>query len=304
MGKIIDITGQTFGYLTALYPTRKNNRFAWHCVCQCGKEVDVDSSNLRSGKTQSCGCQKKISISQKMKKDLVGEKIGLLTILEATDKRSGGSIVWKCQCDCGNICYIPTGNLSRGHTKSCGCATAKFIGDSQRLKLVGQQFGRLTVLQELESINLESRWLCVCECGSQIEVVGWHLTKGIVNSCGCLKSKGEMKIKQLLTEANIPFVAEATFDTCLSPKGYKLRFDFFVNNEYLIEFDGQQHSLDQPHGYFSKERLDTIKKHDNIKTQWCLDNNIPLLRIDYTRLNDLSIEDLILLKEEENNNGY
>jgi hypothetical protein len=51
MGKIIDITNQTFGYLTALYPTHLNGRFAWHCRCVCGKEVDVDSGNLRHGKT-------------------------------------------------------------------------------------------------------------------------------------------------------------------------------------------------------------------------------------------------------------
>lgn len=50
MRNIIDITGQKFGLLTAVNPTKKNGRSAWHCKCDCGNECDVDSSNLRSGK--------------------------------------------------------------------------------------------------------------------------------------------------------------------------------------------------------------------------------------------------------------
>lgn len=50
MGKFIDITNQRYGNLKALYPTRKYNRFAWHCLCDCGKECDVESNNLRTGK--------------------------------------------------------------------------------------------------------------------------------------------------------------------------------------------------------------------------------------------------------------
>lgn len=42
----------------------------------------------------------------------------------------------------------------------------------------------------------------------------------------------------------------------------------------------------------------TVLKRDAIKNQWCKDNNIPLIRIPYTRLNNLSIKDLILKKEE------
>ena len=56
MGKIIDITNQKFGSLTALYFTKKDGYPAWHCLCDCGKEIDVHSNNLRYGRTKSCGC--------------------------------------------------------------------------------------------------------------------------------------------------------------------------------------------------------------------------------------------------------
>lgn len=56
----IDLTGQKFGGLTVLglsvdEPYRKKK---WHCVCECGKEVDVTGSNLRSGHSTQCkSCQ-------------------------------------------------------------------------------------------------------------------------------------------------------------------------------------------------------------------------------------------------------
>lgn len=44
--------------------------------------------------------------------------------MKKTDKRSkGGSVIWKCKCDCGNpdYVYVASNNLRSGHTKSCGC---------------------------------------------------------------------------------------------------------------------------------------------------------------------------------------
>ena len=55
-----DLTGQVFGKLTALYPTKKRSgsHIIWHCKCECGEEKDISSGSLISGDTQSCGCIK------------------------------------------------------------------------------------------------------------------------------------------------------------------------------------------------------------------------------------------------------
>jgi len=58
----IDIAGQTFGRLTALYPTEKRAKHGtviWHCRCSCGTEVDVSYNDLVYTNLKSCGCQKK-----------------------------------------------------------------------------------------------------------------------------------------------------------------------------------------------------------------------------------------------------
>ncbi len=57
-GQIKDVSGQRFGRLTAVSPAERsaNGRVRWLCVCDCGTEVVVQSNNLQSGNTRSCGC--------------------------------------------------------------------------------------------------------------------------------------------------------------------------------------------------------------------------------------------------------
>ena len=59
------------------------------------------------------------------------------------------------------------------------------------LDLTGQQFGRLTVVKRVEnhiypSGKQKSKWLCKCDCGNEIVVIGSNLTKeNGTKSCGC-----------------------------------------------------------------------------------------------------------------------
>lgn len=58
---IVDITGQTFGRLTAmqLADSSKSGQAMWECLCSCGDITVVNGSALRTGNTQSCGCSRK-----------------------------------------------------------------------------------------------------------------------------------------------------------------------------------------------------------------------------------------------------
>lgn len=61
MGKLIDITGQKFGKLYALKRVENSKHYAaqYLCLCECGKSVVVNSNNLRTGHTKSCGCTRR-----------------------------------------------------------------------------------------------------------------------------------------------------------------------------------------------------------------------------------------------------
>lgn len=55
--KLIDLTGKKFGRLTVIERTDSPNKNAkWLCLCDCGKYVSVFGTDLKNGKTQSCGC--------------------------------------------------------------------------------------------------------------------------------------------------------------------------------------------------------------------------------------------------------
>ena len=58
MRKKLDLRGQRFGKLTVLRENGrdKRNNVLWLCRCECGNEVTVLGSNLRSERTTSCGC--------------------------------------------------------------------------------------------------------------------------------------------------------------------------------------------------------------------------------------------------------
>ena len=55
-------------------------------------------------------------------KDILGQRFSRLVVLSKTDKRNGSrAIIWKCQCDCGNIVEVCGTGLRYGDVKSCGC---------------------------------------------------------------------------------------------------------------------------------------------------------------------------------------
>ena len=55
--QVVDLTGNVFGRLSVLSeaPKKGNHRY-WLCQCVCGQLTRVGQSNLRAGKSTSCGC--------------------------------------------------------------------------------------------------------------------------------------------------------------------------------------------------------------------------------------------------------
>ena len=238
-------------------------------------------------------------------KDLRGKKIGNLTILYRVKNGCPTGTRWKCLCDCGNITYhYATNLLNDKYSHSCGCQSKrgenlKISGyhGQNKIDITGQKFGRLTALKDSgERKGGEVVWLCQCDCGSLLKVRSYDLRRGHTSSCGCLRSKGEEKIKNIFSQNNINYISQKTFADCVNDRGNLLKFDFYLEEmNYCIEYDGDIH-FDQgkSRGWFSDEYREDLQNRDAIKNQWCKDNNIPLIRIPYTKLDTLCIEDLML----------
>lgn len=282
----------------------------WKCRCQCGALKSIRGSELRLGKSKSCGCLARELRTTDMTGWVMkehGVPDSSLTVLYLVNKHGKGSI-WHCQCECGNEVDIPGDHLRSGNTKSCGCLAtlARQLENQSRGRIIqiGDTFGKLTVIANLglrkqKSRNQQWSWsLCQCSCGSSpIEVANNLLINGHVKSCGCIKSYGESIIQQMLDKNNIVYKREYSFNDLRGPNNGLLRFDFaiFNNNrlQYLIEFDGRNHFGIPEGNWGNYYTLNDIQEKDKKKNEYCLSHNILLKRIPYTDQYNFTYNDIL-----------
>ena len=141
-----DITGETFGYLTAIrYDHFDGKNSYWEFRCRCGNMVIRSLRRLNEAKTPSCGCymreiqeeaqerrikkelekqcRKKYAHEHaKRNKNLTGEKFGKLEVVKLLSEKSGIDAEYLCKCECGNTTIKTQKYLIRKNSNnSCGC---------------------------------------------------------------------------------------------------------------------------------------------------------------------------------------
>lgn len=222
--------------------------------------------------------------------DLMGQKFGRLTVLKRDFSKKEGHAYWICQCECGNIISTRGTFLRSGITKSCGCIHSEIVSKQKVIDLTGQKFHYLTVLKrDYSKKSKQPCWICKCDCGNIVSVRGDDLRQGRTKSCGCYKgSQGEDKIKDILLFLQIEFEQQKTFNNLKHQR--KLKFDFFLPKyNCCIEYQGQQHY--KAVEYFGGEQsFKENQLRDNIKREWCKENNIKLIEIPYTDFNKLNAD--------------
>ena len=161
--KIINIRGQVFGLWKVLRYCGKN---MWLCQCSCENNTLrlVNSSDLRSGHSTSCGCKSKV-------------------IKYVGDKK------WLCRCKCGNERVQEASALKRGLTHKCKECQSKL----QTIDLTDRDFGFWHVIGPGDK---KGYWRCKCKCGRIRDVEGYSLRAGKSTNCGCsgIKSAEQVTI--------------------------------------------------------------------------------------------------------------
>lgn len=352
-----DLTDQVFGRLTVLYESEPEysssgkKYIVWHCKCECGKECNVKTNYLTSGRTKSCGCYKSEKIRERCFKNLTGMKFGKLTVIDENKERNiKGKVFWNCICECGNKSVVAASNLTNGHSQSCGCVTRQ-NAHGRYEDLSGQIFGRLTVIEkigtkELNNGNLVTLWKCKCSCGNEVETTTSYLKNGKKKSCGCLqfdrpyndlsgqrfgkllvlertddriqdngrkrmmykclcdcgniceaageslvsggtkscgceKSYGEYITKKFLEDNNIEYEAQKIYPDLLGIKNGHLSYDFYLPQyNLLIECQGGQHYFPVPR-LGGVDFLEKQQEHDRRKREYAKLHNIELYEINY-----------------------
>lgn len=115
----VDLTGKTFTYLI---PQSYIKGGKWNCKCKCGNEIIVDTRNLNSGHTKSCGCLQKEKASENTidMSAFEDESIQVIKRAGSDDKQVA---LWECLCKtCGNIFVTRGKSIRAGQIRSCGCS--------------------------------------------------------------------------------------------------------------------------------------------------------------------------------------
>ena len=289
-------------YLTVLEKTTKRSsrgEIIWKCQCECGKILELNGSEIRRGKTKSCGC-KRYELQQKSNGNYLkpGTRFGRLIVLRLLPHEEKGVLKYECKCDCGNIVSIASRDLHRGATNSCGCLRRELLSKMWKKDLTGQRFGKILVLERLNDYG-KAIYNCRCDCGQIFTVEGKYLTrsKEPYRSCGCNhKSIGEANIEKILKDNNFEYIRDKIYLKDLSNEnGNIMRYDCILLKDdqpyRLIEFDGEQHFHIINRGFMSgEEHFNKQRNSDAIKNQYALSHNIPLVRIPYTERDKITID--------------
>jgi hypothetical protein len=118
--------------------------------------------------------------------DLTGRQFAHLSVLRHAGSTPHSGAKWLCRCSCGREVIRLAKSLKCGNTTSCGCLSPTALRD-----LTVQTFGRLRVLRRKgkSSDRRHIIWLCACECGNIVRILGASLRSGKTQSCGCLRSE-------------------------------------------------------------------------------------------------------------------
>lgn len=187
-----NLVGQQFGsFIVKLFFCKKNGQRIWELQCyKCGNIKYLATQYLKDKHSISCKCMSNVN------SNMIGTTVGFLTVLSFSHSSKKGRI-WKTQCKCGKIRYINTATLNKSKYPSCGCYNPR---PSQAFNLLGQNFGKLTVLQRMGHNKWgQILWKCICKCGKVKLISSNGLMSGDNVSCG---SCGR-KLRNDLTGKNI-----------------------------------------------------------------------------------------------------
>jgi hypothetical protein len=215
--------------------------------------------------------------------------------LESEYKDSGTSFTYKC-LKCGNQAKSNFGNIVAG--RRCGKCANVIKKTTNRFKenvfdIVGDEY---EVLGQYEDAHTKIELLHK-KCDKKYNATPHNFLMG--RRCpNCIESRGETEIASILDRLKINYIKQYRFDDCRNILPLPFDFALFGHNSnllLLIEYDGQLHY--ELNEYFGgRDGLLERKRLDKIKTEYCLENKLKLLRIpywDFDRIEEIIKEEVL-----------
>lgn len=150
---------------------------------------------------------------------------------------------------------------------------------SKRLNIIGQVFGRLTVINFDYVHKGKAYWLCECKCGNRKVIVGVNLITGNAKSCGCynseVASKRSIERNTIHGQYNSPTYNSwcSMMQRCTN-KNYKRYKDYggrgiTVCNRWYIFENFLEDMGERPEG-LSLDRIDNEGNYESGNCKWSI----------------------------------
>jgi hypothetical protein len=174
------------------------------------------------------------------------------------------------------------------------CARQMPVSDGEYLNRFKQIHGSKYQYPDFTYINSRTKINVVCGKHGLFKILPYNLLAG--NGCRkCKTSRGELCIGAFLDLHGITYTAQKTFEECKVV--FPLPFDFFIEPNILIEFDGEGHFKPinwggKMPGIEIQAQFERTRDRDFMKNKWAKENNFVLIRLPHTEdlLNALCTE--------------
>ncbi len=290
MQKATVIHGNKFQYMKQTYINIKTKMII---ICAThGEFKQKPSDHLRSSGCPKCGrINSNIKRTKSFSQFIIEARLiheNKYEYFEQTYVNSKTKIKIRCP-DHGIFSQIPFDHLKGKNCEKCGINIrqikqtkpySKFI---EEVKLIhGDKYQYL----EETYVNDSIKMTIICSIHGHFNQSPNNHLQG--KGCpGCKESKGEKVIGKFLDFHNIKCIRQFKFPECKNI--LPLPFDFYLPDlNMCIEYDGIQH-YKPIEKWGGNNYLVEIQKNDQIKSLYCFQNNIGLLRISYKDFKNIEI---------------
>ena len=186
----------------------------------------------------------------------------------------GSKIAVECLCSKNHKCFSSPATIRTGGSMCKICSgqdqeTAKNNFHRRIEDLGGKVIG--------EYIRNSARVECLCSKGHKCFPFPSNIQKGRGMCFQCNESGGEHLVGKILKELGVDYIPQER-----NSRIPTLKFDFSINDNCYIEYDGEQHFKFIKFFHKNKEGFDVHQEYDRVKRNICSEQNIKLIRIDYT----------------------